>query len=201
MCTLENCYLGVMVLKREKVLSFLNFIVTMLLTIVFIFTVLLVINSKTSGENTTIFGYQIKSVLSGSMEPDIQTGSIIFVKTGGDMSRFETGDVITFFVEENMLITHRVETVESDGQMYITKGDANNGTDIEPVHAENIVGEYTGVTIPYAGYVLNFANTKEGAALLLILPGVLLLFYGLISIWRTARKFDYKKKEMKSEAD
>ncbi len=172
----------------------------MLLAIILIFTVFLVVNSKLSGGNTTIFGYQIKSVLSGSMEPHIKTGSIIFIETGGDMSRFKEGDVITFFMDENVLITHRIEEVKNDGQVYITKGDANNGIDTEPVQVNNIVGEYTGVTIPYGGYILNFTNTREGAALILILPGILLLFYGIISIWQMASESGYKKKEMKSEA-
>lgn len=30
-----------------------------------------------------VFGYQLKTVLSGSMEPEIKTGSIIAVKPGG----------------------------------------------------------------------------------------------------------------------
>ena len=44
--------------------------------------------------------------------------------------------------------------------------------DLEPVLAENVIGKYADITVPYAGYALNYANSKAGAALLLIIPGV-----------------------------
>ncbi|WP_445321689.1 signal peptidase I SipW [Oceanobacillus sp. HCA-5259] len=182
-------------LKRKKWYKYLNFMVSMLLTAVLILTMVLVVNSKMSEGNSTILGYQINSVLSGSMEPGIKTGSIIFVKTGGDTTRFQEGDIVTFLTEEEVLVTHRIEEVGSEGQTYITKGDANDGVDREPVLAENIIGEYTGVTVPYAGYVVSFANTKEGAALLLILPGLLLMLYAFITIWQTVRMLDKTRKE------
>ena len=53
--------------------------------------------------------------------------------------------------------------------MYETKGDNNNGPDLEPVLAENVIGKYADITVPYAGYALNYANSKAGAALLLII--------------------------------
>ncbi|MFC0299245.1 signal peptidase I SipW [Virgibacillus soli] len=171
----------------------MNRFVTILLFTVLLFTMYLVVNSKIAGGHASIFGYQIKTVLSGSMEPDIQTGSIIFVKTGGDMTRFKEGDVITYLMEENVLVTHRVEKVESNGQLYVTKGDANDRADFEPVLADNVVGEYTGTTIPKVGYVMNFANSKEGAVLLLIIPGALLVLYAFITIWRAARELDQTK--------
>lgn len=173
----------------------------MLLTAVLILTMVLVVNSKMSEGNSTIFGYQINSVLSGSMEPGIKTGSVIFVKTGGDTTRFQEGDIVTFLTEEEVLVTHRIEEVNGEGQTYITKGDANDGVDREPVLAENIVGEYTGVTVPYAGYVVSFANTKEGAALLLILPGVLLMLYAFLTIWQTVRMLDKTRKETLTDAN
>ena len=52
------------------------------------------------------------------------------------------------------------------------KGDNNNGPDLEPVLAENVIGKYADITVPYAGYALNYANSKAGALLLLIIPGV-----------------------------
>lgn len=46
------------------------------------------------------------------MEPGIQTGSIVAIKPGGDMTRFQKGDVITFLNPDNILITHRVVDAE-----------------------------------------------------------------------------------------
>ena len=128
-------------------------------------------------------GYQFKSVLSGSMEPTFLTGSIIAIEPNKDGSKYQKGDVITL-KRKIKIITHRIIGVkDTNGKvMYETKGDNNNGPDLEPVLAENVVGKYADITVPYVGYLLNYANSKAGAALLLIIPGVFLLGYSAISI-------------------
>lgn len=112
------------------------------------------------------------------------------------MTRFKEGDVITFMQEDNTLITHGVVEVNKNGDQvtYTTKGDNNNGADTEPVLSENVVAEYTGKTVPYAGYFVSYAQSKEGSALLLILPGLLLLGYSGFTIWSAIRQLEPKKK-------
>ncbi|GAB3799115.1 signal peptidase I SipW [Virgibacillus kimchii] len=185
----------------KKAIKFISSLTTTLLMVVLLVTLFMVVITKASGNEANLFGYQIKTVLSGSMEPVFETGSIIAIKTGGDMTRFQEGDIITFQMDEDILVTHRVTEVNNAGQEYMTKGDANDGADLNPVTSENIVGEYTGFTVPYAGYVMNFANTREGAALLLIVPGVFFIGYAMITIGRTVRhvKKLVEKEEVKAE--
>lgn len=170
-----------------------NFI-TGILFLVLIAMLFLVISSKAAGGEPQIFGYQLKTVLSGSMEPGIKTGSVIAVKSGGDMTRFKEGDVITFKQDENMLVTHRITEVMKNGTqvMYRTKGDNNSTEDMNPVLSDNIVAEYTGFTVPYVGYFIDFAKSKNGSALLLILPGILLLAYSIYTVWQVIRSIDKK---------
>src|SRR5699024_3412378 len=123
----------------------------------------------------------------------------VVIEESKDLTADQIGDVITFSTEEDLLITHRITEVKQDGEVYTTKGDANNAADLDPVMSDNIVGSYTGFTIPYLGYVLNFANTAEGAALLLIVPGVLLLFYSGFMIWQAFRHLDKERKAIKTE--
>ncbi|MFD2629186.1 signal peptidase I SipW [Oceanobacillus kapialis] len=173
---------------------------TYLLFAVLIAMAVVVVSSKASGGEPEIAGYQLKTVLSGSMEPGIQTGSLIAVKPGGDMTRFTDGDVITFMDQEEKLITHRITEVVTSGDqvMYRTKGDNNNAEDLEPVLSQNVVAEYTGFTIPYIGYLVNFAQSQNGAFLLLI-PGILLLCYSGLTIWRTLGEIEKQnKKETKN---
>src|SRR5690606_2260944 len=123
----------------------------------------LVVASRASGGEPTILGYQLKTVLSGSMEPGIQTGSIILIELADEKTNFEKGDVITYLEpQQNILITHRIEEVQLNGARYITKGDNNNAPDQQPVLAENIVGEYVNITIPYVGYVFQFVSSGQG---------------------------------------
>ncbi|AZB43567.1 signal peptidase I [Bacillus sp. FJAT-42376] len=167
-----------------------------LLFVLLLVMILLVLSSKASGGQPEFFGYQLKTVLSGSMEPGIQTGSIIAVKTGGDMNRFQPGDVITFKMDEKDLATHRIVAKKASGQavIYTTKGDNNKTPDSEPVLAQNVTAQYTGFTIPYIGYFIEYAKSKEGNALLFIIPGLLLIGYSIITIWRVISRLEEPKR-------
>lgn len=186
-------------MNGRKVLKVINNITTTLLFIVLICTVLVVISFRASGGEPSILGYQLKTVLSGSMEPKIQTGSIIAIVPGGDITRFEKGDVITYRTEDDILITHRIVQVKRDGKEYITKGDNNDEPDMKPVLAKNIVGIYTGFTIPYIGYAINFMNSSSGAGLLLVLPGILLLGFSVITIWSALQQADGSRSKNSTE--
>ena len=185
---------------KKRILNIINHVTTVVLFLLLISMTFFVISSKATGGEPEVFGYQLKTVLSGSMEPGIKTGSIIAVKPGGDMTRFKPDDVITFMEEDGKLVTHRVTEVVATGEsvMYRTKGDNNNAEDINPVLAENVVASYEGFTIPYVGYFINFSQSKNGALLLLI-PGFLLLGYAGITIWRAIREIDLPKENAKEE--
>lgn len=164
---------------------------------------ILVISSKASGGEPQVFGYQIKSVLSGSMEPTFLTGSIIAVKSveGVDKKELERGDVITFVDGKKRLITHRINEIKISGEyvMYQTKGDNNNAADKDLVLSDNVRAKYTGFTIPYIGYFISFAQSKEGSAILLIFPGVLLLLYSVVNIMQALRELDRKSENRATE--
>ncbi|UOE96318.1 signal peptidase I [Alkalihalobacillus sp. LMS39] len=177
-------------------------LISFVLFITLIFLVFIVISTKASGGDPELFGYQLKTVLSGSMEPEFKTGSVIAVKPGGDMTKFTEGDVITFMENETKLVTHRVIGVVESGEhvMYETKGDNNKAPDSSLVLSENVVAEYTGFTIPYLGYIGNFAQSKEGAALLLILPGLFLVLYSGVTMWQAINQLEKEnKKRAKAE--
>lgn len=181
--------------KARKILSS---ILTAILFINLVVMAILVISSKASGGEPQIFGYQLKSVLSGSMEPTFLTGAIIAVQPleGEEKRSLKEGDVITFVDSEERLITHRVIGIKTSGEhvMYETKGDNNNAADIDPVLSDNVQAIYSGFTIPYIGYFIDFAQSKEGSAILLITPGLLLLVYAAFSIYQGLKELDPKKK-------
>ncbi|BAC14482.1 signal peptidase I SipW [Oceanobacillus iheyensis] len=184
-----------MKITKKRLLKWGSNLVSFVLFLGLVTMATIVITTKASGGEPELFGLQFKTVLSGSMEPGIQTGSVIAVETGGDMTRFQEDDVITFMEEDSKLVTHRITEVLNNGEhiMYETKGDNNNAADINPVFAENVVAEYTGFTVPYLGYLVSFAQTQNGAFLLLI-PGILLLGYAVITIWQGLRELERNQK-------
>ncbi|WP_339317843.1 signal peptidase I [Paenibacillus sp. FSL R10-2734] len=179
-----------------RIKKMINNTLSSIMLVIFILLVIAVVLSKASGGEPAFFGYQIKSVLSGSMEPGIQTGSIVALKPGGDMNRFKKGDVITFRNEENLLITHRVVEATMNNAtgeaMYRTKGDNNDAPDMNPTSSTNVVAEYIGVTVPYVGYAMNFAVSKAGSVVLMIVPGLMLLLYALYSSWKAVAALEKK---------
>jgi len=67
------------------------------MTFVFVFLAFIVgmaAFSIASGEQPNVLGYELKTVLSGSMEPSIKTGSIIVVQQTNESHLFEKDDII-----------------------------------------------------------------------------------------------------------
>lgn len=127
-------------------------------------------------------------VLSGSMEPAIETGDVVLVKDV-DTDTIGEGDVITYVRSgEETPTTHRVISVEeSDGERsFRTQGDANEDPDASPVPAEQVNGVII-FTIPYIGHVVEFANTPYGFAALVGVPFGLLFVSEAISFFRGSR--------------
>ncbi len=122
-----------------------------------------------------LIGLQVFTVLSGSMEPEFHTGSIIYVKDV-DAESIKVDDPITFVMNESLAVaTHRVIDIDSENRLFYTKGDANDIPDSDPVPFENLIGKPV-FTIPLLGYLANFIQTSPGlyiavglAALLVVL--------------------------------
>lgn len=141
--------------------------------------------------------FKILTVQSGSMQPSIAKGSIVVVKP---QSKYEIRDVITVSEVNNpkVSVTHRISSIEQldSKTMYVTKGDANNDIDLEKRQIENIVGKVI-LTIPFLGYLINFAKTREGFLILVILPSILIIVSELLSIRKESIKLIDERKKRK----
>jgi signal peptidase len=144
-------------------------------------------------------------VKSGSMEPSIPTGSVIFVRNV-QPSQVTPGDVITFRTETPQpdpriegegpmedrdsvhMITHRVVEKQDNGDttLFKTKGDANENADPGWVEGDRLVGE-SFLTVPYFGYLLVWLGSLQALILLVILPAFLLVLLEITSIVRETR--------------
>ena len=129
----------------------------------------------------------IKIVKSGSMEPGIQTGGIVVIQPA---NAYGIGDVITFGEDTKMAIptTHRIIDMRTEDGVtwFTTKGDANEERDPEETSVQNVVGRVL-FTVPYAGYVLDFAKQPLGFTLLVLVPAGLLILNELLSIYSELR--------------
>lgn len=105
-----------------------------------------------------LFGIHRYLVVSGSMEPSLYAGDIVFVNTNIDFEDVEIGDVI-IFKHRGMNIIHRViETMTINEKTYFkTKGDANKFDDGFVVSTENFSGKAL-FHIDKIGYAVDFTH-------------------------------------------
>lgn len=177
----------------KKMKKIWNVFTTVLVTIVVIAAVLLV--------GVRLFGLNVYTVLSGSMEPTYHTGSVIYVKDV-DYRKLEAGDVITFMLDEDTVATHRIVEVVTDEEdpsvlRYRTKGDANEAEDGGLVHYKNVIGTPV-FTVPYLGFVANYIQNPPGTYVAISAGALLLILVFLPDLFsKEEPKEDTRKKSKK----
>ena len=127
-------------------------------------------------------------VISGSMEPAIPVGSMVYSKEV-DPKTLETGDVIVFYSSNDVQggagagdvipVTHRVVLNDTTNGEITTKGDANEKNDISKVAYLNVEGKVI-FHIPQLGYMAAPLASVTGkiALALIILAGYILTEVG-----------------------
>ena len=129
-----------------------------------------------------LFGYHIYSVVSGSMEPAIPTGSLVYIRETAPED-VEADDVIAFYssADSASIITHRV--VENRVLMgeFITKGDANQTEDMNPVPYSNLIGKVVR-SFPEIGAMAQILTGKEGKFIAAGVIAAALFLQGMASL-------------------
>lgn len=138
-----------------------------------------------------VMGYEEMAVLTGSMEPNYPVGSLIFVKEENP-ENLQVGDVITYRLSGDTVVTHRVVEINKDEQSVITKGDANESNDGSPVPYSKIVGEAKG-KIPYLGYISLNIKTPKGILVTCGLIIVIILLTFIPDIFSDEEEEETKK--------
>lgn len=88
----------------KHVIKWVSNILYVIIFTLIIAAVIVVISTKSSGGEPQLFGYQLKTVLSGSMEPEFKTGSVIAVQKIENPGSLKKGDIITFMQDENTMV-------------------------------------------------------------------------------------------------
>lgn len=136
---------------------------------------------------------QVKVVKSGSMEPAIRTGGIVIDRA---VSLYQVGDIITFGADTKTQIptTHRIVAIEGEGAstVFTTKGDANDTNDPVGTRLADVRGKVI-LTLPYVGYLLDFARKPLGFMLLVGVPAAFIILEELSKIVREVVRIRRRK--------
>ena len=147
-----------------------------------------------SNFNTPI-GLRVFAILSGSMDPNLSTGSLVITK---NQSSYTVGDIVTIRSERSAKenVTHRISEIEIDDSgniRYQLKGDANENPDREMIRDYRVVGKVI-AHVPYLGRLVGFAQTQTGFIALIIIPGVLVVYNEIMNIKKEIQKILKDKK-------
>ena len=186
----------------------------LLYVIIFIAIVLIAMNYI--GSDKGIFGFTTRIVVTGSMEPTIQTNSLNVIRLCS-IDDIEANDIICFNYGQD--ITHRVleKTVNDSGVTILhTKGDANDAADSIEVNDDMLVGKVIKTFNGTSSIIEKYSITPgqiDGLSLSktviiyliiisLIVSVLIWIIEYLITIIRTVRSDkEYYKKINKFESD
>lgn len=138
--------------------------------------------------------FKVLTVLSGSMEPAIKTGSVVMVKPVSD---YKIGEVITFgpYSRTKAPTSHRIYDIKvvAGEPVYITKGDANNAPDTREIQKKDIIGKVL-FSVPYVGYAVDAAKKPLGFAFIIIVPAIIIIYDEAKKIWKGITELKNKNK-------
>lgn len=129
-----------------------------------------------------VFGYEPYSVVSGSMEPEIPVGSLVYV-TEVQPEKVQEKDIIAFYGGhgQDAMTVHRVVKNEVSEKMFRTKGDANATEDLSPVSYEQVAGQVV-FTVPFLGLAGQALMSSGGKTMAAGVLGLALLLHLLAAL-------------------
>ncbi|MGX1770234.1 signal peptidase I [Dietzia sp. NPDC055343] len=122
-----------------------------------------------------LFGISPLIFRSGSMAPEITTGSLALAKTIG-ASEIRVGDIITINDERGTSITHRVVSISEAGgsaASVVLQGDANPVADPNPYVVTEVQRVFA--HLPGIGYAAAWMSSKTAIFLAGLLAGALMM--------------------------
>lgn len=164
----------------KKVIDIIDFIVICFLGIIILSTLVLY-----------LLNYRVRVVVSGSMEPKIQTGSLMWYKEIKEEDVYEkisVDTIITYRRNDGVDVTHQVISIDRETDTIITKSIVSGSTSDSPIKASQVLGIYA-FSIPLLGFIIDFF--KKPFVLIGIIIIVLFILCNLLF------KFikDYRKQE------
>ena len=211
--------------KNQKVGSFshaikfimgvLSWTIFVILVLIAIFLVYYFVSTKIYAEKGEEFrpAIGLYTILTGSMEPNINSYDVIVDWTKFAPEDIKVGDVITFVstssLTKGMTITHRVIDIKQDasGYSYQTKGDANLSPDTAYVPFANVEGKVL-FRIPQLGRLQSFLATQGGWLVVVVIPALFIIISDIVKIFRLTtvknkveviEEKEQKKKEQKKK--
>lgn len=140
--------------------------------------------------------WQIRPILSGSMQPGFSIGGVAITQTI-PTNKLKVGDVAVFHVPylKNTTYIHRIISLNKSNNQYIirTKGDDNQSADpwlLKITSSKSYVARFT---LPFIGYLAVWIHSYSGRKILLTIAGALAIIFVASLLLEYEKKYQNKK--------
>lgn len=176
--------------KKKKILKMAVSVILIILAcaVLYALAFTVVVKIKNPQGVAMPFGFGASLVLSGSMEPEISTDDLVFVKKPGEL---HVGDVVLYNTGRSNVL-HRITKI--DGDMITTQGDANN-TEDKPFSKSAVLGVYIG-KIPSGGKIIRFVTNPPFVMAVVFLLMAAAVIWMFVEDHRERKKLDSIKAEI-----
>ncbi|CCY79278.1 signal peptidase [Mycoplasma sp. CAG:877] len=130
--------------------------------------------------NSSILGYRVFTIATGSMEPVYNINDVILVKDTAP-STLKKGDDIAYLgnrdAVKGLIVTHRIIRIEtfSDGKVHYTLKGVNNKYEDPSITEDQILGKVVG-KLPVVNFINHVVKNIYGFFFLVFCPLVLVIF-------------------------
>lgn len=178
--------------KKNKILKTVGYCVSAVVLCAVLYAVVFtaVVKIKNPQALSMPFGFGASFVLSGSMEPEISTDDLVFVKRADEL---HVGDVVLYNTGGSNVL-HRITKI--DGDIITTKGDANN-TEDKPFSKSAVLGVYIG-KMPSGGKMIRFVTNPPFVMAVVFLLMAAAVIWMFVEDHRERKKLDSIKAEIES---
>lgn len=176
--------------KKLKVTEIVGIAVIAVLLLAIISTFVLYGIFKDANTAPNMFGYRVYIMNGEGMEPRIEQGAAVFVKEGVTPNE---GNVILCNIDGRLAVVGYVgtqEVVGSDGTTetrYLVKYDKSDADEVWGIGQNDIIGVAKTYS-SFFGSIVNFASSKTGMLLIVILPCALLMIYEIVMLVLAQKK-------------
>lgn len=148
-----------------------------------------------TSKSPLLFDFRSFVVLTGSMEPVLPVGSMVYTQP---KPSYAVGEIITFKDAEGRTVTHRI--LEVKGEKFVTKGDANNAPDRNEIPKDRVIGSVF-FDVPYVGKYTDFLKRPQNFILFIVLPALVFVGFELWNIKNEIVKETEKRVLKRLEVD
>lgn len=148
---------------EDSFVGFLYKILKVIVTIIILIILLVILIQRVSNNKISLGGYQVYSIITGSMEPKYKVGDVILVKEV-DLNQIKKGDDLTYQGKEGnfsgKIVSHQVIGINKshDGYSFRTKG-INNPIEDPIVKEDQVLGiaTYKFIILSFIGRIMSTA--------------------------------------------